>query len=639
MIIALAICALLIIFGVYRRQITKQLKSILSQLSDDAEITNVVGTGNSSVTAGFTQVATNIAAIKAELDNYSSTINGINDAVIKTDEKGIVLHVNQSCMRLFQCEKNVLVGQNYQFAYQAIKVEEEQLAFSDILSKISSNTNTQTFYSSIFHVQVKEKTIAVEQQITAIFDDEDFVGTVIVLRDVTQAEKLRKRLRFQANHDNVTKLFNRYKFEQRLVDAWHETQEKGLTHALLQLDMDRFKLVNDNAGHAAGDQLLRDIGQVLKATVRQSDICARIGGDEFAVLLYNISQDTVLRIMSQLNQAIKSLNFNYSGQTFEVGASIGATLITKDSPPIVEVKRQADTACFIAKNKGINCHQLFSDKDQISSSLQQEPRWAARIHQALEQDEFALFYQPIRETTNPTSVNKQHIEILLRLKSEDSLLSPGVFLPAVERFRLSDKVDAWVISKAFSWLESQPHLWESQVVAINLSGDSVINANFIDSVLACHQQYSFPAHAICFEITETAAIANMNQAAQMIDKLRAVGFTIALDDFGKGFSTFSYLKNLPAQFIKIDGSYVEDILNNNCDLSIVKAITAMAKTMNMKTIAEFVQCDEAVLLLKSLGVDYVQGFGIGKPAPLNEYTTQQPIEKTNTPINLQQTIH
>ncbi|NMP30903.1 EAL domain-containing protein [Thalassotalea sp. M1531] len=606
----------------YRRQISWQLSQLLMHmLSNDTETQpTLVSKWLSSV---FSHLERYVLQLTNERNGYIETLNAINDAVIRTDAAGKISAVNKACLALFSCQQENLLHNDYDLCQRAIEVPEDHVDFHEVLKKLSVKQRTN-LYKSVFHVDMNNRILAIERQVTPVYSGDELIGTVVVLRDVTTAEKLRKRLRFQANHDNVTKLFNRYKFEQRLTDAWHDAQENSEQHALLQMDMDRFKLINDNAGHAAGDQLLRDVANILKLNVRSSDICARIGGDEFAILLYQVTPDIVQSVMNKLNLALKQLPFSASGQVFEVGASIGGTLINAKSPHITELKRQADAACFIAKNKGINNNQLFSQNDDQLMSLQQEPRWAARIHQALESDEFALFYQSIQALDNIDNP-KQHIEILLRLQSGGKLLSPNVFLPAVERFRLTDKVDYWVVSKTFAWFEQQPELWQKQVIAINLSGDSITNEHFITKVLECQRSYNFPSSAICFEITETAAIADMNLARQMVDRLQMVGFNIALDDFGKGFSTFSYLKSLPAQYIKIDGSYVEEILTSESDHSIVKAIATMAKTMDMKTIAEFVQCDETMNLLSDLGVDFVQGYGIALPKPLADYHKTEPI--------------
>lgn len=607
----------------YRRQVDWQISQwIVSALTKKTGLSTDKRSG--WLISVLSHLEAHIEHITRERNGVISTLNAINDAVIRTDASGKILAVNNACLRLFNCEQSKLVGNDYDLCQRAIEAPEEHVDFNDILEKLARKDRRHKLFKSIFHVDMDNAVLAIERQVSPIYDEDHFVGTVVVLRDVTKAEKLRKRLRFQANHDNVTQLFNRYKFEQRLMDAWHEVQESEAQHALLQLDMDRFKLINDNAGHAAGDQLLRNVAKTLKDNVRTTDICARTGGDEFAVLLYHVDVNTVQQVMDKLNQAFKQLPFSSAGQVFEIGASIGATMINEKSPPLTELKRQADTACFIAKNKGINFNQIFSQNDDQLMTLQQEPRWAARIHSALESDEFVLFYQAIH-ALDAKEHGKQHIEILLRLKSGDKLLNPGVFLPAVERFRLADKVDLWVVSKTFSWFEQQPELWQKQMIAINLSGDSVTNEQFIQDVLNCHQHCNFPANAICFEITETAAISDMSKAKQMVDKLRSEGFNIALDDFGKGFSTFSYLKSLPAQYIKIDGSYVEEILTNQSDHSIVKAIATMAKTMDMKTIAEFVQCDKSMEVLSELGVDFVQGYGIEMPKPLSDYNSLTPL--------------
>ncbi|MFD2164749.1 putative bifunctional diguanylate cyclase/phosphodiesterase [Thalassotalea euphylliae] len=601
----------------YRRQISWQLSQrIVSALKSDSTSRK---RDSSWITAFFCHFERKLNNLIFERDSYISTLDALKEAVIRTDAHGKIVAVNQACTQLFNCEESSLIGADYDLCQRAIEAPEDHVDFADILEKLNQYERRQKHYKSIFHVDMNNAVLAIERQVSPIYDKyQTFIGTAVVLRDVTKAEKLRQRLRFQANHDNVTRLFNRYKFDQRLTDAWHDAIDNDLQHGLLQIDMDRFKLINDNAGHAAGDQLLRDVAGVIRQSVRDTDVCARTGGDEFAVLLYDVDVESVQTIMNKLNTELKLLPFSYAGQVFEIGASIGATLITSSSPPLTELKRQADAACFIAKNNGINGNQLFSQNDDQLMSLQQEPRWAARIHKALENDGFSLFYQAIHALDSDQE-QKQHIEILLRLRSGEQLLSPNVFLPAVERFRLTDKVDFWVVSRTFEWFQQYPELWHKQVIAINLSGDSITNEGFISKVLACHQQYQFPADAICFEITETAAIGDMQKARQMVDRLREVGFNIALDDFGKGFSTFSYLKSLPAQYIKIDGSYVEEILTSESDHSIVKAIATMAKTMEMKTIAEFVQNQDTINVLNELGVDFVQGYGIATPKPLANY--------------------
>lgn len=554
--------------------------------------------------------------------NFDTTLDAINDAVIRTDRYARVIYCNQACLRLFKRESNQLLNQSFSSFKTELSQDSVSENFDVIFDKIKANITSGQVFKSICQVTVTDKKLHLEQHIKGVFDKNNhFLGLVVTLRDVTHSEKLRERLRYQANYDSVTKLFNRYKFEQRLMDAWHDAQENKEQHALLQLDMDRFKLVNDTAGHAAGDQLLREVGQLLKSVVRKSDVCARIGGDEFSVLLLGVSSDSTVAIVQKLNEGFKALMFSYNGQIFDVGASIGATLINRYSPPLVEVKRQADAACFMAKNRGVNCYQLFDNKDEKTINHQEEPHWASRINDAITHHHFRLFFQPIKPFNEQHQ--KQHIEILLRLQHENNLLNPQVFLPAVERFRLTDKVDFWVVSQTFEWFEQQPELWSELVLTINLSGSSISNEQLITDIVKCHQKYHFPATAICFEITETAAIANMSIATKMVKKLNSVGFSIALDDFGKGFSTFNYLKYLPAQYIKIDGSYVQNVLTNNCDLAIVRSIHTLAKSLNMLTIAEHVQCINVQRLLAKEGIDFVQGFGIAKPAPLKYFHFEQ----------------
>ena len=612
----IAFVALVATIVIFRKKIKYETYHLIDALSDTQQ-TNYQAKSDwfSLLYEKLNPLLTQLSQQKAV---YDATLNAINDAVIRTDTCGNILHINHACHQLFELDTNELINKPYACLKASVIQDELKEGFEQIFAKIKAGQLTEQVFKSTYKAKITGQMLTIEQHVKGVFNaDDQFDGCVIVLRDVTRAEQMKARLRYQANYDSVTKLFNRYKFEQKLTDAWHDAQENREQHALIQLDMDRFKLVNDNPGHAAGDQLLREVGQLLRQTVRKSDICARVGGDEFAILLMNIEKQHVVAILEKLNEAFRTLPFSYNGQIFDVGASIGATLVNHKSPPLVEVKRQADAACFMAKNKGINCYQLFDYNNESLITHQQEPRWAARINQALERDEFTLFCQTIKPLNS--AEDKLHIEVLLRLDTGEQILSPTVFLPAVERFRLSSKVDLWVVVNTFNWLEQHPHYWSELVVSINLSADSITNHAFIEDIIECYQAFNFPTDAICFEITETAAIANMSDAIKLVTQLREVGFIISLDDFGKGFSTFSYLKNLPAQYIKIDGSYVQNILDDKCDFAIVHSINTLAKSLGMKTIAEFVQCDKAQQVLLDVGVDFVQGYGIDKPMALANY--------------------
>jgi len=613
--VALTIAFLFISIFAYRSHIKNKLFNTVSSSTETLDSDSLQS--NDWLEQPIVALQQQLKRSQTQQNNFNDLFNAIGDAVIQTDEAGLICYVNPATTKLLKTTEQELVGSLFHIGSLTRKSDESS-RFDAILKRLAKPAMTSHQARAQIKVDIKGRMLTLEQRVTGIYSPTyQFNGAVIVLRDVTKEARLRERLKYQANHDSVTKLFNRFKFEQRLIDAWNDARLSDTTHALLQIDLDRFKLVNDNAGHGAGDQLLRDIGQLIKGLVRETDICARIGGDEFAILLYDVNDLIAKGIMAKINAAFANFHFNYAGQVFDVGASVGGTLLTKHSPEVDEVKRQADTACYIAKNRGLNNHKLFQNDEQVFVNLQQEPKWASRINKALEQDDFELFFQPIVPISNKN--DKRHIEILLRLKTEHDYLNPGVFLPAVERFRLTDKVDMWVVEKTFTWLNKQPMLWNNHVVAINLSGESIANEVLIEQILTKHKRFGFPASAVCFEITETSAITNMQQASAMVDKLSKTGFAIALDDFGKGFSTFSYLKNLPAQYIKIDGSYVEDILSNDNDYSIVCAIVALAKSMNMKTIAEFVQCDETVEVLQNIGIDYAQGFGIREPLPLSHF--------------------
>ncbi|NTS77874.1 EAL domain-containing protein [Catenovulum sp. SM1970] len=546
-------------------------------------------------------------------------LNSIGDAVITTDLCGRVTYMNQAASILIKAEFEKSQGKHVADILPFTERDDIN-KIKEILDEVLCQGN-ETNLSRITHKLNRElEVLYVEKHITLLKDQKDqATGSVMVLRDVTQSERLKKKLNFQANYDAVTKLLNRHKYEELLTEAFYSAKDKGRQHVLCQLDLDRFKLINDSAGHAAGDQLLYEIGGLIKTYIRKSDICARIGGDEFAIILYDANLNDSLKLLGKLVSQIKDYRFIWGGRLYSIGASFGVTLITKESIGIPEVRREADAACYMAKSLGQNNIRVFDSNNENLNSHHQAPRWASRINDALVNDKFQLFFQRIAPT-NSSSKEKEHIEILLRLEDEaQGLLSPGMFLPAAERFRLTPKIDRWVIRSVFRWLMARPELWDKVLLCINLSGESLTDSELYDFIVSLHSRVAFPPQAICFEVTETAAVANLVVARELIQKLKSYGFTFALDDFGKGFSSYSYLQNLPAEFVKIDGDFVRKMTSNKGDREIVRSIHEISHVMGMKTIAEYVEDEETFDALKELGVNYAQGFGIQRPQSLKSF--------------------
>ncbi len=442
------------------------------------------------------------------------------------------------------------------------------------------------------------------------------------LMDVTEAHELSNQLSYQATYDDLTGLVNRREFEDRLQEVIELAQERHSDNVLCYLDLDQFKVINDTCGHMAGDELLRQLAQELYRCVRRDDTLARLGGDEFAILLENCTIERAERAANNVRQAVQNFRFMWNENMFTVGVSIGLTLISQEGESISEVLRRADAACYAAKEAGRNRLHVFRLDDKELALRHLEMGWVARINSALEENRLELWHQEIAEISRGEMPEghtaEDHFEVLLRMRDTDgTLIMPGQFLPAVERYTLAAKIDRWVLKALFKWLADNPATGDRiGICAVNLSGQTLGDLNFHNEVIAMLESSKVRADRICFEITETSAIANLSNATLFMQRLKLHGCTFALDDFGSGLSSFAYLKTLPVDFVKIDGLFVKDILSDPVDRAMVKAIIEMAHAMGKLAIAEFVENDEILQELIDLGVDYVQGYGIGRPAPL-----------------------
>ena len=439
-----------------------------------------------------------------------------------------------------------------------------------------------------------------------------------IVRDISDRKKADEKLSYQAKHDPLTGLVNRFEFESRTKRLLSTIKHKKDEHALCYLDLDQFKVVNDTCGHAAGDELLRQLSSVLSGIVRHRDTLARLGGDEFGVLMEHCSLEQAYRVAESLQKAIQEHQFSWEERNFRVGVSIGLVPITTTTNSLTELMKNADIACYMAKDMGRNRIQIYHIEHSELTKRHGEMHWVERINHALEKDRFCLYAQAIV----PLDDNKpdKHYELLLRMKDvEGSIILPGAFLPAAERYNLISKLDRWVIENTFYVLSENPaFLNEVDFCSINLSGQSLTDPEILDLIIRQLNESCIASDKICFEITETAAISNLNIAIKFISSLRGLGCRFALDDFGSGLSSFAYLKNLSVDYLKIDGMFVKDIANDPIDNAMVKSINEIGHIMGMQTIAEFVENDVIKGMLKEIGVDYAQGYGIGKPQPLDE---------------------
>lgn len=545
-------------------------------------------------------------------------LNSIGDAVIATDLKGIITYCNAATYQIIPVDESELIGQPIAQVLPFVNradIDKLNACLTDVIRQKNEGAGERYTHEFKRNLEI----LFVEKHVTLLRNsNQESVGTVMVLRDMTQSERLRQKLNFQASYDVVTKLFNRHKFEEQLNFAVHSAKTDKREHILCQIDLDRFKLINDNAGHAAGDQLLHEIGAILRSFLRKTDICARIGGDEYGIILFDARLKHGLAIVEKIHEHIKSYRFIWAGKVYSIGASFGLTQLNHITHSSAEARREADAACYLSKSQGPNHIQVFDNANEHLNSHHQAPQWAAKINDALINNKFELFFQRINPTIGKSE--REHVEILLRMRDEVGiLLAPGLFLPAAERFHLMSKVDRWVIKSVFTWLSSRPAIWDSVTLSINLSGESLNDESLYGYIIDLHQKVGFPSEAICFEVTETAAINNLVIGRELILRLKAYGFTFALDDFGKGFSSYSYLQNLPAEYVKIDGGFVKEMISNKRDHEIVRSIHQISNAMGMKTIAEYVEDDQILEALREIGVDYAQGFGIQRPAQLTEF--------------------
>ncbi|MCI0733938.1 MAG: EAL domain-containing protein [Methylococcaceae bacterium] len=443
-------------------------------------------------------------------------------------------------------------------------------------------------------------------------------GVLGCYEDITESRMLSQELEYLASHDALTGLVNRREFERRLERVLETAQHEQSFHALCYVDLDQFKVVNDTCGHPAGDELLNQLGTVLQNQVRQRDTLARLGGDEFGVLMEHCSLQQAEIVANKIRLAVAEFRFTWEGRSFNIGASIGVVPIDASSGTITELLVKADSACYAAKDMGRNRIHVYSEDDLDLAKRRGEMQWVSRIHEAIEKNRFVLYAQPIVPLGLEDGQGK-HCEILTRMVSEEGqLILPGAFFPASERFNLSPRLDRWVVENTLNWLASNPErLSGLSMCSINLSGHSLGDEEFQNFVTELLGRLNIPPEKICFEITETAAISNLTRAIHFIRALKEQGCRFALDDFGSGLSSFAYLKNLPVDYLKIDGMFITDILDDPIDFAMVRSINEIGQLMGKKTIAEFVESDAIRHKLQQIGVNYIQGYAVGPPVPLD----------------------
>jgi diguanylate cyclase (GGDEF)-like protein/PAS domain S-box-containing protein len=547
------------------------------------------------------------------------TLQSIGDAVITTDSEGRIDYMNPVAESLTGWENREAQGQLIGDVLTVVD-ETTREGSENPVARCLREGQVLGLAEHTVMVNRRGQEIAIQDSAAPIRDRAgNLIGAVMVFHDVSKERRLHRALHYQASHDALTGLINRREFENRLTVAVEDARQNAQArHVLLYLDLDQFKLVNDTCGHPAGDLLLKQITGVIQSRVRGGDTLARLGGDEFGILLQDCAQDQALRIAENLRQAIRDYRFTWRGGVLAVGASIGIVEITKEIPTVANVMSAADVACYSAKDSGRNRVQLYKPDDM--PERHREMHWVSKLARARDESRFELFYQPIVPIGSRPH-EREHFELMLRLRDETgTIVTPAEFIPAAERYNIMPSIDRWVVRHA---LDRVVHRIESGVkpftVAVNLSGTSLNDERFLEFLIAELSASELVAGAMCFEITETAAIENLSNVVYFMRELKNRGCHFALDDFGSGLSSFMYLKTLPVDYLKIDGQFVENVTRDPVDRSMVAAISQIGNAMGIQTIAERVESPEVLAELGRLGVGFAQGFYIAKPRSTDEF--------------------
>jgi len=555
----------------------------------------------------------------AEKERLRVTLRSIGDAVITADINGLITYLNPIAETMTGWSHEEAYGKPTPEVFDIIEENTQQLAPNPIQTVLESKVSAGLMENTILIQRHTGHQFAIEDSAAPISGKGgQIIGVVLVFRDVSKTRKMAAEMTYQATHDSLTGLINRREFERRIEYALNISKTQHKEDTLLYLDLDQFKIVNDTCGHVAGDELLRQLSSLLQKRLRQTDTLARLGGDEFGVLLESCSTETALKIAETIRLTVSDFHFVWKDKSFSVGVTIGLVTFCNSGITLTDVLQMADSACYVAKEKGRNRIQIYQAEDQDFANRHGQMGWIERIRSALTNNHFVLDSQQILALNGDTST-AQHHELLIRMNDQDTRTAPMAFIPAAERYGLMSQIDRWVVTTAFQeYALHSNDLTPQKTYAINLSGTTLGDEDFLHFLHAQFKQYNIPPNSICFEINETAAIANLTQAVKFIEEIQAIGCLFALDDFGSGMSSFGYLKNLPVNFLKIDGGFVRDMVNNPIDRAMVESINNIGHIMGIKTIAEGVENDETIKLLRDIGVDFAQGYAIQKPEPFRK---------------------
>jgi len=555
-----------------------------------------------------------------EKERAQVTLQSIGDGVITTDADGNVDYINPVAQDLTGWDMRSARGTHVTELMMIVNEHTRASCENPVIRCLKEGRVITLPENSVLITKNGEE-VPIQDSAAPIRDRiGNIIGAVMIFHDVSKESRLFRQLSYQASHDTLTGLINRREFENRLATALDKISDNNEdTHALLYVDLDQFKVVNDTFGHTAGDALLRQLSETIQNNIRSSDVLARLGGDEFGILLERCSQERAIEVAEAIRGSIEGYRFEWKDSFTTVRCSIGVVLVTSENADVAGLMSSADVACYSAKDMGRNQVHFYRDSD--ASLRHEEMKWVSRITSAVEEDRLELFFQPIIGIGEENGERRGHYELLLRMRDENGeLVGPNQFIPAAERYNLMSTLDRWVIHEALSELADRNEDGVARyTLAINLSGTSLSEDRFLDFVIDELEKQKLPQGAICFEITETAAISNLARVVHFMQTLKKLGCKFSLDDFGSGLSSFTYLKNLPVDYLKIDGHFISNVAEDSVDESMVKAIHEVGSAMGIETIAERVETKQVLDKLGSLGVEFAQGYYIARPASVDSF--------------------
>jgi diguanylate cyclase (GGDEF)-like protein/PAS domain S-box-containing protein len=547
-----------------------------------------------------------------------ATLDAMGESVITVNADGRIDYMNHAAEALLGQPIDQVLGKA--FAEVASLVDEhDRRPLGDPVQKALTSDRAATARRAVLLPVNGTAERFVEISITPLKADKEIVGLVLVLHDTSELRGLTRQMTYQASHDALTGLVNRREFERRLQEAMDSAQTSDIGHALCYLDLDHFKVVNDTCGHTAGDNMLREIASLIKDVVRDSDTVGRIGGDEFALLLVGCPLEKARQIADNVVRSVNEFRFVWKDKIFNVGVSIGLVEIGRDSGTIEDIMNSADSACYVAKKQGGLHVHVYSAREEANARHSGEIHWLLKLQRALRDNKFELYFQPIVHA-RAGGVSGPALEVFVRLTSENGLPAspPAEFIRAAERYRLMPHVDRWVVQAVFAALgRGGLKLPPGRSVAINLAGQTLGDSEFLEFVVECFDHTGASPADICFEVTESSVVANLDHAQRFIAVLHGMGCEFALDNFGSGLSSFSTLKTLPMDYLKIDGSFIKNLAGDTVNQAMVAAMIDLSRSLNFRVVAEQVEDQWALDTVTGMGIDFVQGFIVGRPQPLS----------------------